>query len=133
MLTSRPTAAHAMAAQSPLELVQDDLVSSLSDLYTGTSLLYSEKYFSQDDAMFVKEAMENLYNITEMLSDELDLDNPLKTELDAVKKSMQGQDSNTSTYNCQREVLLCCYNGCPLQSRQRASCVLDRLHRPSST
>lgn len=88
------TATHAAAKQSPLELVQDDLVSSMSDLYSGASLLYSAKFFTnKDNAMFVKDALENLYNITEVLADELDLDNPLMVDLEAAKKSVQGDAS----------------------------------------
>lgn len=107
-------------------MVQDDLTMALSDLYTGGSLLLANKFFpNKDDALFVQDSLENIYNITDDLADELGSDNPLMVDLEAAKKALKGQDANTGTcFGVEAAVNTRAYQ----QSSWRVSCALARLH-----
>ncbi len=72
----------AMAASNKaVDAIDDDFMSAAGDLYVGASTLYDAKFYSKDNAAFVKDALETIYNATEEFADYGGIDNPIMLEL----------------------------------------------------
>lgn len=70
-----------MAASNAVDMIEDDFLSAASDLYVGTYLLYDAKFYNKENAPFVKDALETIYNATENFADYSGADGSLMADL----------------------------------------------------